>query len=73
MKAYPATVTFTTGSEIPDSQEPVKIAFLGKANIDGDGPAILCREDLRCRPLGGLRRRQEGLEVWPRADLPAKV
>jgi glyoxylase-like metal-dependent hydrolase (beta-lactamase superfamily II) len=36
MKAYPASKTFTDKFTIPDSQTPVEVMFLGKANTDGD-------------------------------------
>jgi glyoxylase-like metal-dependent hydrolase (beta-lactamase superfamily II) len=36
MKAYPATRTFTDRFDIPDSETPVEVMFLGKANTDGD-------------------------------------
>jgi len=36
MKAYPAAKTFTDKFSVPDSVTPVEVAFLGKANTDGD-------------------------------------
>lgn len=36
MKAYPATKTFTDKYAVPDPSMPVEVAFLGKANTDGD-------------------------------------
>ncbi|HEX2591656.1 MAG TPA: MBL fold metallo-hydrolase [Rhizomicrobium sp.] len=36
MKAYPATKTFTDTFDIPDSQTPVEVRFLGLANTNGD-------------------------------------
>lgn len=36
MTAYPATKTFTTRFDIPDSETPVEVRFFGKANTDGD-------------------------------------
>ncbi|MGN6515848.1 MAG: MBL fold metallo-hydrolase [Rhizomicrobium sp.] len=57
LQAYPATVTFTQGYEIPDSEEPVKIAFLGKANTDGDAviwipnEKVVCAGDIVVNPM----------------------
>ena len=36
MRAWPATLTFTDKLTIPDSQTPVEVMFLGRANTDGD-------------------------------------
>jgi glyoxylase-like metal-dependent hydrolase (beta-lactamase superfamily II) len=57
MQAYPATVTFTDTYNIPDSEEPVEIAFLGKANTDGDAviwipnEKVLCSGDIVVNPI----------------------
>jgi glyoxylase-like metal-dependent hydrolase (beta-lactamase superfamily II) len=57
MQAYPATVTFTDKYAIADSQEPVEIAFLGKANTDGDAviwipnEKVLCSGDIVVNPI----------------------
>jgi len=57
MQAYPATVTFTENYEIADSKEPVEIAFLGKANTDGDAviwvpnEKVLCSGDIVVNPI----------------------
>lgn len=57
MQAYPATVTFTDKYEIPDSEEPVEITFLGKANTDGDAviwipnEKVLCSGDIVVNPI----------------------
>jgi len=57
LQAYPATVTFTERYEIPDSSEPVEIAFLGKANTDGDAVVwipnekVLCSGDIVVNPI----------------------
>jgi len=48
MQAYPATVTFTDKYAIPDSEEPVEIAFLGKANTDGDAVIWIANEKVLC-------------------------
>lgn len=48
MQAYPATVTFTDTYEIADSEEPVEIAFLGKANTDGDAVIWIANEKVLC-------------------------
>jgi len=44
MKAYPATKTFTDKFFIPDASMPVEVAFLGKANTDGDAVAWVPKE-----------------------------
>ena len=36
LKAYPAGLVFTDSIELPDEQAPLQLAFLGKANTDGD-------------------------------------
>jgi glyoxylase-like metal-dependent hydrolase (beta-lactamase superfamily II) len=36
MKAYPADVTFTDKLSIPDTDTPLEVSFLGRANTDGD-------------------------------------
>lgn len=36
MTAYPATKTFIDKFSVPDAVTPVEVAFLGKANTDGD-------------------------------------
>ncbi|MGN6149240.1 MAG: MBL fold metallo-hydrolase [Rhizomicrobium sp.] len=57
MPAYPAAVTFTDSYKIPDSEEPVEIAFLGKANTDGDAviwipkEKVLCSGDIVVNPI----------------------
>lgn len=57
MRAYPASVTFTGTYAIPDRDEPVEIAFLGKANTDGDAviwipnEKILCSGDIVVNPI----------------------
>jgi glyoxylase-like metal-dependent hydrolase (beta-lactamase superfamily II) len=57
MQAYPATATFTDKYAIPDSSEPVEIAFLGNANTDGDAviwipnEKVLCSGDIVVNPI----------------------
>ncbi|HSM95500.1 MAG TPA: MBL fold metallo-hydrolase [Rhizomicrobium sp.] len=57
LQAYPATVTFTDKYVIADSAEPVEIAFLGKANTDGDAviwvpnEKVLCAGDIVVNPM----------------------
>ena len=50
MHAYPATVTFTDTYDIPDSQEPVKVAFLGNANTAVQGANNLADFLVGARP-----------------------
>ena len=36
LQAYPASLVFADAIELPDDQAPLQLAFLGKANTDGD-------------------------------------
>jgi glyoxylase-like metal-dependent hydrolase (beta-lactamase superfamily II) len=57
LKAYPATKTFADRLTLPDTETPVEIAFLGKANTDGDaviwvpGEKVLCAGDIVVEPI----------------------
>lgn len=57
MKAYPATQTLADRMTIPDSETPVEVMFLGKANTDGDAviwaptEKVLCTGDIVVEPL----------------------
>jgi glyoxylase-like metal-dependent hydrolase (beta-lactamase superfamily II) len=57
LKAYPATLTFGDRLTIPDSETPVAVMFLGKANTDGDAVVwvesekVICTGDIVVEPL----------------------
>ena len=57
MKVYPAAVTFSDRFDIPDSEAPVEVMFLGNANTDGDAVVwapterVLITGDIVVNPL----------------------
>jgi glyoxylase-like metal-dependent hydrolase (beta-lactamase superfamily II) len=48
LRAFPPALTFSERFSIPDSEEPVEVAFLGNANTDGDAVVWIPRDRILC-------------------------